>query len=527
VSDPTERTRHIAVVGGGISGLAAAHRLVELEPGCRLTLFEAGPRLGGVLSTLHRDGFQVERSADNFITTVPYGLDLCRRLGLSDQLTPTNPAHRRTYVVCRGRLRPLPDGFLMMAPTRLWPLAVTPILSPWGKLRAALEYFVPPRQDEADESMASFVRRRLGREAFDRLVEPLVSAVYAADMEKLSVLATLSRFRDLEREHGSLIRAMRRQMKARKRASRGARREEGGGKREERGGMKAPPLRGGGGAAEESGARYSMFVTLRDGLATLVEALAARLPEGAVRLGTKIERIEWADGRWRVRVGASSPASPHPGPLPEGEGGLECDAVILATPSHVTAGLIEPVDAELARQVGSIAHSGTAIVSLGYRREQIGHPLAGMGAVVPSVENIPLLAVSFSSQKYPHRAPEGKELLRVFLGGARHEELAEMPDDELVPLVQKHLDPLLNIRGEPCFLDVAHWPRTMPQYHVGHRELVAGIEARVAEIPGLELAGNAFHGVGIPDCIHGGEQAAERALGKESGVRSQELGVRS
>jgi len=527
VSDPPERPRHIAVVGGGISGLAAAHRLVELEPGCRLTLFEAGPRLGGVLSTLHRDGFQVERSADNFITAVPYGLDLCRRLGLSDQLTPTNPAHRRTYVVCRGRLRPLPDGFLMMAPTRLWPLAVTPILSPWGKLRAALEYFIPPRKDEADESMASFVRRRLGREAFDRLVEPLVSAVYAADIEKLSVLATLSRFRDMEREHGSLIRAMRRQMKARKRAARG-----GGGEGER--GREGEGERGREGE-RESGPRYSMFVTLRDGLSTLVEALAARLPEGAVRLGTKVERIERADGGWRVfadAVGPARRAGPmlgqrdaagsrsageiHPVESRSANGTywvFDFDAVILATPSHVTAGLVESVDVELARQVGGIAHSGTAIVSLGYRREQVGHPLAGMGAVVPSVENSPILAVSFSSQKYPHRAPEGKELLRVFVGGARREALAQMPDDELVPLVEKHLTPLLDVRGEPCFLDVAHWPRTMPQYHVGHRELVAGIEARVAEIPGLELAGNAFHGVGIPDCIHGGEQATERALG--------------
>jgi len=528
------------VIGAGISGLAAAHRLVELEPGCRITLFEAGPRLGGVLSTLQRDGFQVERSADNFITTVPYGLDLCRRLGLSDQLTPTNPAHRRTYAVCRGRLCPLPDGFMMMAPTRLWPLAVTPILSPWGKLRAALEYFIPPRKDEADESMASFVRRRLGREAFDRLVEPLVSAVYAADMEKLSVLATLSRFRDMEREHGSLIRAMRRQMKARKRAAREGRGE---GER-------------GRGGEEESGPRYSMFVTLRDGLSSLVDALAARLPEGTVHLETKVERIERAHGGWRVFVGPARRAGPTVGERDAAEsssagetrpvesrsangvdapgsrsangtyGVFDFDAVILATPSHVTAGLIEPVDAELARQVGGIAHSGTAIVSLGYRREQIGHPLAGMGAVVPSVEKSPILAVSFSSQKYPHRAPKGKELLRVFLGGARHEELAEMPGHELVPLVEKHLAPLLDVRGQPCFLDVAHWPRTMPQYHVGHRELVAGIEARAAGIPGLELAGNAFHGVGIPDCIHGGEQAAERALWYESEDRSQESGVR-
>ena len=457
---------HVAVIGGGISGLAAAHRLTELAPSCRLSLLEAGSRLGGVLSTVHRDGFQVEQSADNFITTVPYGLDLCRRLGLEDQLIQTNPAYRQTYVVRRGRLYKLPDGFLMMAPTRLWPLAVTPILSPWGKLRAALEYFIPGRKDDADESMASFVRRRLGRETFDRLVEPLVGAVYAADMEKLSVQATLSRFREMEREHGSLIRAMRRQMKARPKAK------------------------------SESGARYSMFVTLRDGLSSLVEEIARRLPEGAVRLNAPVERIQRCEAGWRL--------------LPAAEETF--DAVILATPSHKAARLLDPIDGQLASRLGTITHSGTAIVSLGYDRRQIGHPLHGMGVVVPAIERSPILACSFSSQKYAHRAPEGKMLLRVFVGGARRPELAEMDDDRLRRLVLEHLGPLLDVRGEPCYCDIAHWPGTMPQYHVGHKELVADIEARMAGIPGLELCGNAFHGVGLPDCIHGGQQAAERLL---------------
>jgi len=432
-----------------------------------VSLLEAGPRLGGVLSTVQQDGFQVEQSADNFITTIPWGLDLCKRLGLMDQLVQTNPACRRTFVVCRGRLYKLPDGFLMMAPTRLWPLAVTPILSPWGKLRAAVEYFIPPRRDDGDESMAAFVRRRLGREAFDRLVEPLVSAVYAADMEKLSVLATLSRFREMELKHGSLVRAMRAQMKAR------------------------PATRG------ESGARYSMFVTLRDGLSRLVETLAARLPPGTVRLGAPVTRIERQENGWRVWLN---------------EDGQDADAVILATPSHVAAALLEPIDSELAAELAGIEHSGTAIVSLGYNRDQIGHPLDGMGAVVPAVEQSPILAISFSSRKYTHRAPQGKELLRVFLGGARQPELAEMDGRELRRLVVDELALLLDVRGEPCFCDVAHWPRTMPQYHVGHRQRVARIEARAALLGSFALAGNAYHGVGLPDCIHGGQRAAERVL---------------
>jgi len=464
------------VLGGGISGLAAAHRLVELDPGCDVRLFDAGSRLGGVVSTVHEDGFQVEQSADNFITTIPWGLNLCERLGLTDQLIQTNPAHRQTYVIRKGKLHKLPDGFMMMAPTRMWPLAVTPVLSPLGKLRAAMEYFIPPDRDEADESMASFVCRRLGRETFDRLVEPLVGAVYAADMTKLSVNATLPRFRDMEREHGSLIRAMRKNMKA---MSKG----------------KKSKTKG------ESGARYSMFVTLRDGLCCMIDGMADRLPKGAVQLNSPVERIERRGDQWAVTAKGMADAEVF-------------DRLIVATPSGTSARLLEPIDAELGKDLGSIRHSGTAIVSLGYDRDKVGHSLDGMGAVVPKIENSPILAVSFSSQKYTHRAPDGKVLLRVFVGGANNEKMAEMPDEELLPLVTKHLEGLLKTRGEPCFRNIAHWPGTMPQYHVGHKGLVARIFSHVEKIDGIELAGNAFNGVGLPDCIHGGEMAAQRALGK-------------
>ena len=466
----SSETRRIAVIGGGISGLAAAHRFRELAPQCQVTLFEASARLGGVVSTVHRDGFQVEQSADNFITTVPWGLDLCQRLGLTGQLVQTNANCRRTFVVRHNRLYRLPDGFLMMAPTQLWPLAVTPLLSPLGKLRAAMEYLIPPRQDDDDESMAQFVRRRLGRETFDRLVEPLVSAVYAADMEKLSVKATLSRFREMEKQHGSLIRAMRHQMKQRPNSK------------------------------AESGARYSMFVTLSEGLGTLVDAIAAQLPPESIRLNAPIEKIERSGNAWRL--------------FPAGQAELaEFDALVMAIPTHRAGPLLAPIDSELAADLEQIEYSGTAIVSLGYEVRQVGHPLDGMGAVVPGIENSPILACSFSSQKYPHRAPAGKTLLRVFVGGARRPDLAEMPDAELLPLVVEHLRPLLRIEGQPVFCDIAHWPRTMPQYHVGHQQRVARIEARVALLPGLKLAGSAFRGVGLPDCIHGGEQAAEQLLG--------------
>ena len=325
-SSPMHR---VAVVGGGISGLAAAHRLVELNPACGPTLFEATGRLGGVLSTVHEAGFQVEQSADNFITTYPWALALCRRLGLEEELVQTNPDTRRTFVVHRGKLYKLPDGFLMMAPTKMWPMAVTPVLSPLGKLRAGFEYFLPPSRDDRDESMAAFVRRRLGREVFERLVEPLVSGVYAADMEKLSLLATLPRFREMERKHGSLIRAMRKQMQAARAAGR---------------------------HVDQSGARYSMFVTLQRGLSSLIDALAARLPKAAVRLGTNVVRVEPSGGGWRVETG-------------EGRSD-RFDALILATPSHVAAGLLKPVAAELSGDLAGIEHEGTAIVTMAFEASQ-------------------------------------------------------------------------------------------------------------------------------------------------------------
>lgn len=467
--------RRIAVVGSGIAGLAAAHRVVEkASGGVDVVLFERNEKPGGVLETVHENGFQIEQSVDNFITTLPWGLSLCERLGLSDRLVQTDPRYRRTYVVARGRLCRLPDGFMMMAPTQMWPLAVTPILSPMGKLRAAMEYFIPARKETADESMASFVRRRLGREAFDRLVEPLVSAVYAADMETLSVNATLSRFREMEREHGSLIRAMRRQGVQRRRE---ARQPSGGG---------------------QSGARHSLFVTIRTGIRTLVDEIVRRLPEGSVRTGAAVDSLcREPDGRWRLGIGETSETF---------------DAVVLATPSYETARLVAAVDPVLSERLRLIEHSGTAIVSTAFRESQVRHPLDGAGAVVPGVEKSPLLAISFSNRKYPYRAPEGTVLLRTFVGGHRAPEMAEMEDDRLEQIVLAELDRLIGIEGKPIYTSIAHWPRTMPQYRVGHLELVAEIDRRVAQLPGLELAGNAYRGVGLPDCIHGGEAAVERIL---------------
>lgn len=471
-------SRRVAVVGGGITGLAAAHRIVELAPRTEVVLLEADSRIGGVLETVRQNGFSFERSADNFITNVPWAIDLCRRLGIEDQLLQTNNKFRQAFVVHRGRLCKIPEGFLIMAPSRIWPVLTTPILSPLGKLRLAGEYFVRPRRDDEDESLASFAKRRLGREAYERIVQPLVGGIYTADPEKLSVRATMPRFRDMERQHGSMIRAMWKKPADRPKKDQSS-----------------------------SGARYSMFVTPRHGLSSMVEAIAARLPGNTIRTQSPVEAItrpsDGRNGRWNVAISGPSPTQ------------LEVDAVIIATPSHVGAKLLADVDQELARWLDTIQHSSCAVVSLGFRREQIGHPMDGFGFVVPLVENRQILSGSFSSVKYAGRAPDGCELIRVFVGGACQSDLVDLADAALIETVTRELADLMSIQGPPIFQHIDRWRSVMPQYHLGHQELVERIERRTAEIAGLELAGNAFHGVGIPNCIQSGEQAAERALDKQ------------
>lgn len=473
------RPWRVAVVGGGIAGLAAAHRVLELDPAASISLFEAGPRLGGSLHTELVDGFLIEHGADSFITNLPAGVDLCRRLGLAEQLIATNETRRRAFVVRRGRLLPVPEGFTLMAPSRVWPVLATPILSPAGKMRMAWEYFVPRRQSEADESLSSFVRRRLGREVFERLVQPLVAGIYTADPERLSLAATLPRFLEMERTHGSLIRATLRQ-------------------------------RGQAAAAQASGARYSLFVTLRDGLSSLVAAIADRLPAGSARTNCAVARIERdeANSTWRLRFAAS--ASTNHGP--EETMAQDFDGVVLATSARVAGRLLAAVDAPLSAELSAITYASTAVVSLAFSSRQIVHQLDGFGFVVPAIERRKILSASFSSQKFAGRAPEAQALFRVFIGGACQGELLEQSDTELERIAREELAELLGAGGPPTLARVARWADAMPQYHLGHLERVARIESRVAALPGLALAGNAYRGVGIPQVIASGEAAAERAI---------------
>jgi len=465
----------VVVVGAGLTGLAAAHRLVGGTSAARrpveVIVVEARDRIGGAIWTDRVDGFTIEGGADSFITNKPWAVDLCRELGLGDQLIGTDDRNRRSFVVRGGKLLPVPEGFVLMAPSRLAPLLASPILSLRGKLRMLMDLVIPRKVDDADESLAAFVRRRLGREALDRLVQPLVGGIYTADPNELSLQATLPQFPAMEREHGSLILAAIRQARNGRSAERSA-----------------------------SGARYGLFASLAEGMGTLPRTLAAGLPSRCVRLGTAVRRISRPDpGKpWRVELLDGPP--------------IEAGGVVLTTEAHASARLIDGVDPELALQLRSIPYASSAIVTVGYRRDQIRHPLDGFGAVVPAIEGRSILAISFLSVKFPRRAPAGTVLLRVFVGGATQPDLFDLEDDEIKVMVRNELSSLLGASGEPLLIEVGRHPRAMPQYTLGHLDRVAAIRQRATRHSRLILAGNAFHGVGIPDCIRSGRGAADALL---------------
>ncbi|MFO0915241.1 MAG: protoporphyrinogen oxidase [Pirellulales bacterium] len=460
----------VAVIGGGISGLAAAYHLHRQCPSLAVRLFDTASRLGGVIETTQQDGFLVEHAADNFITTTPDAIELAEELGLSNDLIRPRDTGRQACVLSHGRLRPIPPGFIIMAPSRIWPFLSSQILSWCGKLRSAGEVFVPRRRDTTDESIESFVCRRFGREMFDRLVQPLIGGIYTADPRLLSLAATLPRFSQMEQRHGSLILAMMKQ-------------------------KTTAPLESSGGA------RYSQFMTLRGGMSRFVDALTEKLPQNAVDLQANVRALQpLDDGRWAIHVDGRQDSSVH------------VDGVILAVPAHVSKNLVSPFDRKLADQLGSIDYASCAVISLGYRRAQIGVPLDSFGFVVPLIEKRLILSCSYSSIKYEGRAPTDQLLVRVFLGGACQSRLMQLPTDQLIKLAERELGDLMQIQGVPVMRSFKRHMRTMPQYHVGHLDRIAEIHRRTAQWRCLQLAGSGLHGVGVPSCIKSGREAASKIL---------------
>ncbi len=477
MSSTPENRRRIVVIGGGISGLAAAHKIGELSEQLDLNrrpevvLLESSDRVGGVIRSRKEHGCLIECGPDSFITQKPWAVNLCQRIGLTDRIVQTNEDCRRTFVALGGKLHPVPEGFIMLAPTQWWPFVTSSLFSPVGKLRMAMDLILPKRTSRADESLSDFVLRRLGREALERIAQPMVGGIYTADPDLLSLQATMPRFLELEDHYGSIIKGMLAEQLKRS----------------------ATPQK----RPAESGARYSIFVSLDDGLQVLVDKLVSKLPATAVRCGVSATKVVPAtdQGRWEVIL--------------SGGGSLAADGLVLAMPSYAAAALLSELDDQLSSDLGSIPYASSSVLNLIYDRSDIRHKLDGFGFVVPATEPQSMIACTFSSVKYPGRAPDGKVLIRVFLGGALKPEINDLPEVELLKITRADLAQLLAVSAEPQYSCLSSWPRSMPQYHVGHLSLVERIESRLAAMPVLALAGNAFRGVGIPDSIHSGELAAE------------------
>jgi protoporphyrinogen/coproporphyrinogen III oxidase len=466
--DPSAAAPTYVVIGGGMAGLAAAETFAERGHG-RVVLVEPAGRPGGVLDTVRHDGWLIERSADNFLAARPEGLALVGRLGLSSSLVGVDPTVRRALVFHRGRTVPVPPGFRLLAPGRPSAVLTSPLLSPLGKLRVLAERFVPVSGSTgSDESLEHFATRRLGREAFERLVQPLVAGIWTADPARLSMAAACPDFLAMERAAGSLT------------AGEQAR------------------LRTAGRAGEGAGARYGQFVTFVDGMAVLPTALAERLTRLGVEFRTaRATRLVRDGGGWIVDCDRGPP--------------LRAAGVVVATRTPLAAALVAAIDPPLATALAAIEYAGSAVVSLGYDRSAIAHPLDAAGVVIPRNAGRKILAVSFSSAKYPGRAPAGHALVRVFVGGALDPDTALLPDGPLVDLVRRELADVIGARGTPRLVQIDRWAGAMPQYHVGHVERVAVIRERLTALPGLALAGAAYEGVGIPQVIASG-QAAARAV---------------
>ena len=480
--------RRVVIVGGGISGLSTAYFLQESvresNGNIEVLLIEKESHLGGSIVTEHVDGFVIEGGPDCFLSEKPWALKLCERLGMEDKLLNTNE-NRRTFILSKGRLHNLPEGFMLLVPTSFMPFIQSSLISPLGKIRMAMDWFIPRKKTDEEESLAQFVCRRLGREALEKIAEPLVAGIHASVPETMSLKATFPRFLDLEKEYGSLIRGM---LARRKKFLQFAKNRKG-------------PSR-------------TMFVTLRQGMGDLIGTLQGRLNADSILLERGVAALD------RTKQGGSSLYTL----TLEGGEKLNADAVVMAAPSFVSGDLMAGLDEPLRDLLWTIPYVSSAIVHLAYRKPEIHHPLDGFGFIVPRTEKRDIMASTWTSVKFAHRVPEGHVLLRVFVGGAKNESALRLDDDEMVAMSQRELRDIMGIEATPVFTKVYRWDKSMPQYRLGHLERVAEIEARVSRHPGIFLTGCAYRGVGISDCIHEGELTAEKVVKylKETGARSQE-----
>lgn len=475
--------RTVVIVGGGISGLATAFALQEQAAAAglsiRCTILESGSSWGGKIVT-HRVGDLVtEAGPDSFLSQKPAGLELCAKLGLTDQLINTNETGKKAFVLHGGRLHELPEGLITFVPTQLGPFLRSGLLSWTGLARMGLEVVVPRGSMQGDESLASFFRRRFGAQAFDRVLEPLMAGIYAGDAEQMSLKATFPRFLELEQQYGSIIRGM---MTARK---------------------KARP-------ASISATKRTMFVSLKNGLGDLVTALTARLIQQGVdlRQGCQVDALRVRShqlGRWMYDLILSDGSA------------LSAESLVLATPAYVSAELLRPLTPIAGGLLEMIPYASTATIAMSYPASAVASAVEGFGFIVPRKEGRDLIAATWTSLKWPHRAPPDQVLVRCYVGGVGREAILQLDDDQLVGRVRAELSTLCGIKAEPCYAEANRWWKAMPQYTLGHLDRLTQLDAALSRYGGLVLTGAGYHGVGIPDCIRDGALAAGRVIRHLSG----------
>ena len=463
--------KKVVIIGGGISGLATAYYLkdeaqkkgIDIE----YTLIEKNNRLGGNILTEKINGFIIEGGPDCFIFEKPWVLELCKKLGLSDEVINTKEGGQ-TFILWKGKLRSLPEGFILMIPTKILPFICNSLISIPGKLRMALDLVLPKGDPDKDESLAEFVGRRFGSEVVEKIAEPLVAGIHAGNPETMSVKSSFRRFIDMEQKYRSLIIGM---LKMRREAKR---------------------------AVEEKGQKYTMFLTLKNGLAELVEAIVKELDRDSILTGKSVEKIEKSSEGYVVHI--------------EGKEPIKADSVILTTPAYVSAKLIKEIDPAMSADLEKISYVSTATVSLAFKKADIKEPLKGFGFVVPRLEGRKIMAATFSSQKFSYRAPKDSVLVRCFVGGAKNEELVDLEDEEMIKMVREELAGILGIEAQPILAKVYKWKKAMSQRNVGHCEVVKSLDDKQTQHPGLFLTGSAYKGVGLSDSVHNGELAAQSAL---------------
>ncbi len=462
----------IAIIGGGISGLAVAHRLEELKKEAKspldYELFEADERLGGTIETEKRDGFILEKGPDSFLSEKPWAIDLCKRIGIADELIGTNAAFRKGFILRKRALETIPEGFYLIAPTKVGSFLRSPLFSLRGKLRMMMEPFVGAQNIGQDESVGSFIRRRFGEEALKRVGQAMIAGIYTGDPEELSILATMPRFKDYEKNYGSVIRGLFAEK-----------------------GKKKDLL------AKASGPRYSLFVSCKEGLQTLTDRLEKKLPSQSLKIKTPVQSLAFdkKSNQWTLFG-------------PQGSLGT-FDSVCLTISAKKTQELVKPLSLGLFEKLAKITYESVATLNLAYRVQDIRHALDGFGFVVPAIEERSLIACTFCSTKFAGRAPKGMVLLRAFVGGAFGRDYFRKEDRDLERSVERDLSEMLGITHRPVFSVLKRYPDAMVQYRVGHEDVLRDIDLELCKLPGLFLTGSGYRGVGIPDCILDAERQAE------------------